>query len=159
MRYTYCIFILCLLISPCKSEILDLCAKGVIFQEVNGGNLHDEELVLAVLIRRIDYYKRRNPHSTDYQILKNVLGTWYPNTYNRVMHLQKTLPANYAKVAINNAKAREFTTYTGQFAWNNKVTDFAHTPQPPLYYSKLKHWHITTTKFPVYCASSSGYFK
>lgn len=109
---------------------LNECAPTILKYEVQGGKLADNEIVMAVLTRRLLKLHKQHPSWTTKQLINKLIAGWNPNldkTFTDFKRRAKprTLQEPAAR-AILNAKNLNFETNFGKKAWKEKMTHFQH---------------------------------
>lgn len=122
-----------------KSKKIPLAVKLAILKygrdflvyEVRGGNLADQEFVLAVLMNRliIEYSKR--PTLNDDKLMERVARRWNPGLHKSLWGIRnnikkKPILALFGSEAVLNAVNNDFRTKAGRFAFNEGVYYFCH---------------------------------
>lgn len=114
--------------------------ETILKYEVNGGKKADQELVMAILTRRLYNKAKKHPEWNEKQLIESVAKGWNPGkhkNFKQIANSVKNKKSLIDKDIIINASNLDFETPVGKTIWDKKYNHFAHTKQMPSYYSKL----------------------
>lgn len=108
--------------------------------EVNGGNRADQELVLAVLTRRLIQLNKKYPEWNEDKLISKLARRWNPGKHKDFEQIARSVRNKKEQIDYSSllaAATLDYKTSVGKDVWDKGYNHFAHTKKLPWYYPNL----------------------